>query len=96
MKVERQCGAPCETEELRELIRLRTKYRRDMRTNRALGTDVSQLITEHANQNQYKILHDHLQRMTEEKYTSATWNVVKSLNSEASTQTGNNANLLGR
>ncbi len=88
MKVERKCGAPCETKELRELIRLRTKYGRDMRTNRILWTEVSQLITEHTNPNQRKSWHDHLQRMTEEKYTSATWNVVKSLNGEASTQTG--------
>ncbi len=88
MKVERQCGAPCETEELRELIRLRTKYHRDMRTKRALWTEVSQLITEHTIQNQRKIWHDHLQRMTEKKYTSATWNVVKSLNGEVSTQSG--------
>ncbi len=59
-----------------------------MRTNRALWTDVSQRITEHTIQNQRKIWHDHMQRMTEKKYTSATWNVVKSLNSEVLTQSG--------
>ncbi len=67
-----------------------------MRTNRALWTDVSQLITEHTIQNQRKIWHDHLQRMTEKKYTSARWNVIKSLNGEAPTETGKNGNLLGR
>ncbi len=88
MKAERKCGAPCETEELRELIGLRTKYRRDMRTNRVLWTEVSQIITKHTIPNQRKIWHDHLQRMTEKKCTSAAWNVVKSLNGEVSTQIG--------
>ncbi len=60
MKVERKCGAPCETKELRELIRLRTKYGRDIRNNHALWTEVSQLITEHTISNQRNIWHDHL------------------------------------
>ncbi len=96
MKAERKCGAPCETEELWELIRLRTKYRRDMRTNRVLWTEVSQIITKHTIPNQRNIWPDHLQRMTEKKFTSARWNVMKSLNGEAPTQTGKNGNLQGR
>ncbi len=36
MKVERKHGAPWETKELRERIRLRNKYRRDTRVKRGL------------------------------------------------------------
>ncbi len=59
-----------------------------MRTNRALWTEVSQLITEHTIQNQRKIWYDHLERMAEKKCTSAAWNVVKPLNGEVLTQSG--------
>ncbi len=59
-----------------------------MRTNRGLWTKVSQRITELAIQNQHKLWQDHLQRMAEKKDTSATWNVLTSLNGESSTQNG--------
>ncbi len=59
-----------------------------MRANRGLWTEVSRRITELTIQNQCTIWQDHLQKIAEKKDASATWNVVKSLNGEASTQSG--------
>ncbi len=57
-----------------------------MRANRGLWTKISRRITELTIPNQRTIWQDHRQKMAEKKDTSATWNVVKSLNGKASTQ----------
>ncbi len=59
-----------------------------MRATFGLWTEASRRITELTIQNQRTIWQDHLRKMAEKKDASATWNMLKSLTGEASTQSG--------
>ncbi len=76
------------TKELKELIRLRNRYRHSMHTDRKRWQEVLKNIAETATENKRNLWRGHLEKMVESKDASETWKFVKINNGEAATQSG--------